>query len=231
MDYQALWEDYLGSIKNKELLSEAITHSSKTRDDENFASNERLEFLGDAVLKLAITKYLFDEYPNCQEGVLTKYRAKLISDKMLALLAKKLKLKSKMNFGSTLANTAIPNSVLSNAVESLIGCVFLDSDYQKAAEFVIKLWHADMKQAIDESIEHEYKTRLQELIQDKCKTLPNYQLISSSGPDHQKEFEMGVYLNDKLLAKAQAFSKKEASQVAAKNALENQSEWLEQVNA
>ncbi len=226
MHYQNLWEKYVDSISDKALLKEALTHSSKSREDESIRNNERLEFLGDAVLKLTITRYLFDNYPKKSEGTLTKYRAKLISDKMLACLAKKLNLMERTSIGTTVSRANIPDSVIGDAVEAIIGAIYLDSGIEKAHEFILELWQPDMLQAIDDSIELEYKSRLQELIQEKHKKLPIYKVVSSEGPDHKKEFEVGVYLNAKLLAKAKAFSKKEASQSAAKLALENKDEWL-----
>lgn len=226
MHYQSLWKEYIDSIENGDLLQEALTHSSKSREDSSFSNNERLEFLGDAVLKLTITRYLFDNFSKKQEGTLTKYRAKLISDKMLASLGKKLNLIDRVNIGSTLSRENMPDSVIGDAIEALIGAVYLDSGLERASEFILKLWQEDMKQAIVDSHELEYKSRLQELIQEKYKKLPEYKVVSSGGPDHKKEFEIGVYLDDKLLAQASAFSKKEASQIAAKLALENKDEWL-----
>ena len=226
MSYLDLWKKYINSINDKDLLLNALTHSSKSREDETVRNNERLEFLGDAVLKLTITKYLFDKYPKAQEGILTKYRAKLISDKMLSSLAKKLNLAQHAVIGTTLARDNIPDSVSGDTVEALIGAIYLDSGIEKAHDFILELWQEDMSQAIEDALELEYKSRLQELIQDKFKILPIYKVISSKGPDHKKEFEIGVYLDAKLLATAKAFSKKDASQLAAKIALEDSDKWL-----
>lgn len=226
MSYPDLWKKYINSINDKDLLLNALTHSSKSREDETVRNNERLEFLGDAVLKLIITKYLFDKYPKAQEGILTKYRAKLISDKMLSSLAKKLNLAQHAVIGTTLARDNIPDSVIGDTVEALIGAIYLDSGIEKAHDFILELWQEDMSQAIEDALELEYKSRLQELIQDKFKILPIYKVISSKGPDHKKEFEIGVYLDAKLLATAKAFSKKDASQLAAKIALEDSDKWL-----
>ena len=180
----------------------------------------------DAVLELTITRYLYDRFPGLQEGTLTKYRAKLVSDKTLTHLAKKLDLMSKTMVGSTVSRSHMPDSVIGDAVEALIGAVYLDAGVEKARDFILELWQEDMQDSIDHAIEFEYKSRLQELIQNKYKKLPEYQVISSDGPDHKKEFEVGVYLDAKLLAKAKAFSKKEASQSAAKIALETKEVWL-----
>jgi ribonuclease-3 len=226
MSYPDLWKKYINSINDKDLLLNALTHSSKSREDETVRNNERLEFLGDAVLKLIITKYLFDKYPKAQEGILTKYRAKLISDKMLSSLAKKMNLAQHAVIGTTLARDNIPDSVIGDTVEALIGAIYLDSGIEKAHDFILELWQEDMSQAIEDALELEYKSRLQELIQDKFKILPAYKVISSKGPDHKKEFEIGVYLDAKLLATAKAFSKKDASQLAAKIALEDSDKWL-----
>lgn len=226
MSYEDLWKKYINSINDKDLLLNALTHSSKSRENETILNNERLEFLGDAVLKLTITKYLFDKYPKAQEGILTKYRAKLISDKMLSSLAKKLNLAQHAVVGTTLARDNIPDSVIGDTVEALIGAIYLDSGIEQAENFILELWKEDMSQAIEDALELEYKSRLQELIQDKFKLLPSYKVLSSEGPDHKKEFEIGVYLDAKLLAKAKAFSKKEASQLAARNALEESDKWL-----
>ncbi len=226
MHYKELWEEYLGAIEDPALLREALTHSSCTRDDETIKNNERLEFLGDAVLKLTMTKYLYNIYADKQEGLLTKYRANLISDKLLASMAKKLELADKIYIGSTVFRDKMPDSIQGDALEALIGAIYINKGFDLARDFILDLWMDDIPQAIKDSIEQEYKSRLQELVQEKYKKLPHYVTLSSSGPDHYKEFEIGVYLDSKLLGRAKAYSKKVASQNAAKQALVNKDTWL-----
>ena len=226
MSFENLWQEYIASIKDQALLKKALTHSSKSREHDDVEDNERLEYLGDAVLKLCFTRFLYDKYPKHKEGLLTKYRAKLISDKLLAKLALKLDIPKHIVLGSTIARSDIPNSVIGDTVEALIGALYLDAGYERAAEFILALWQDEIEQAITDAIDLEFKSRLQELIQEKFKTLPEYKVLAESGPDHKKEFEIGVYLDAKLLAKASSFSKKEASQKAAKKALGNKKQWL-----
>lgn len=208
-----------------ELLKQALTHVSLSRDDGSVLDNERLEFLGDSVLKLVFSEYLYERFPACDEGILTKYRAKLISDSLLSQIASDLQLANYIKVGSTMTGK-IPASVVGNALEAIIGAVYLDSGYGAARDFILKSWDNFIQSSLDLAIETEYKSRLQEVIQEKFKTVPEYKVLETSGPDHAKIFTMGVFLQGKKLAEATSFSKKEAGQQAAAKALENISEWL-----
>lgn len=203
------------------LLKLALTHSSYTKDHPDADNNERLEFYGDSVLKLIFSEYLYYRYPDADEGELTKYRARLISDDLLATIGQDLGLNSKIIVGSSLSSkTKLPRSVIGDAMEALIGAIYIDQGYERAESFVMQYWAKYIDDAIRDAIEKDYKSMLQERIQRDYKEAPFYKTLSVSGPDHDKEFEIGVYIADKLLGKASGNSKKEAGQNAAKAALE-----------
>ncbi len=207
-------------IKDKKLLELALTHSSYTKDFPEIENNERLEFYGDAVLKLVISKYLYNRFPMEKEGKLTKYRARLISDDLLADLADKLDLENRIIAGSSMQTRRLPRSVKGDALEALIGAVYIDSGYEAAEKLILDLWQDSIEKALVEALETDYKSLLQEKTQKSCKSHPTYEILRSIGPDHAKDFEVGVYLGEELLAKAVGKSKKIAGQEAAKLALE-----------
>ena len=225
MVYKKLWKDFIETIDNKDLLEEALTHSSVVKEKKSAIDNERLEYLGDAVLKLSISRFLFTKYAKLKEGILTIYRSKLISDKTLSMLGKKLGLDKHVLVAGEFITAEIPDSIVGDALEALIGAIYLDAGFAKADEFILKLWKKDMQLLIKSSTETEYKSRLQHLIQTKYKILPEYQELSAEGPAHKRQFEMAVVLNSKIIGKAKAFSKKEATHLAAKEALDNKGEW------
>jgi len=207
-------------FNNPQLLEQALTHSSLTKDDSKIHNNERLEFLGDAVLKLVFSQYLFERYPHADEGLLTKYRSKLISDSLLEIIGYKLGFDRSVKLGQMMRNKTVPKSIVGNVVEAIIGALYLDQGFAAAEKFILELWQEHIEIAIEESTSTDYKSLLQERIQKEYKIQPEYKTLDSFGPDHEKSFEVGVYLAGRLLAKAEAPSKKLASQLAAKKALE-----------
>lgn len=211
-------------ITNPELLLQALTHSSYTKDHPEVANNERLEFYGDAVLKLVFSKYLFNRFPDADEGLLTKYRARLISDDLLSTIGAQLELNKILRVGVSMykngAPKKLPKSMLGDTVESLIGAVYLDQGFGEAEDFILMNWADLIEQALKDATTADYKSLLQERIQREYKMSPQYKTIDAFGPDHDKEFEIGVYIEDKLLGKARGDSKKDAGQNAAKVALE-----------
>ncbi len=205
-------------FKDIELLTEALTHKSSKQNK----NNERLEFLGDAVLDLIVGEYLYKKFPNICEGDLSKLRASLVNEKGFEKLAKQIELGKYIFLSLAEENNKGREkaSILSNAFEALIGEIYLESGIDKTKEVFLNLLHEAYPKIDLESIFKDYKTTLQELTQATVGETPKYIVIGSSGPDHQKEFIISVEINDKKIAKAKGKSKKEAQQMAAKLAIE-----------
>lgn len=228
-------------FKNKALLYEALTHRSLCSEinTRNFRKklglsqncseavsipwNERLEFLGDSVLSLAMSTLLWDLYPkDTQEGPLSKHRSFLVNEKSLATKARDIDLSSALLLGKGEAKNGgrKRDALLADALESLIAAIYLDNCYEQAFFFIKKLFKNDLA-VLSSPEEGNFKSQLQELVQEKSLETPQYQIVTEKGPDHSKEFVMGVYLNNKLIGKGFGASKKKASQEAARNALQS----------
>ena len=217
-DYAQL-EKRLGyTFKNKQLIIEALTHKS----DKKPYNNERLEFLGDAVLDLIVGEYLFNKFPKSNEGILSKIRASLVNESGFTLLARAIDLGSYIYLSPAEENNNGRNkpSLLSNAFEAIIGAVYLEAGLDTAKKITIDLLESAHPKIDLDTLSKDYKTALQELTQATHGVTPQYELLGSSGPDHKKEFEIAVRLNDETIASARGKSKKEAQQKAAKIALE-----------
>lgn len=213
------FEKKLGySFKDKKNLLKALTHKSCKKP----YNNEKLEFLGDAVLDLVVGEYLYFKFPDADEGTLSKLRASLVNEEGFAKLANELDL-GKYIFiseGEEKNQGRTKPSLLSNAFEAVMGAMYLESGLDEVKRVTLSLLKKAYPKIDFESIFKDYKTQLQELTQAKFGTLPEYRLISSYGPDHKKEFEIALYLNDKEISKAKGKSKKAAQQIAAKEALD-----------
>ena len=216
-DYSELENKLNYTFKNKQLIIEALTHKS----DKKPYNNERLEFLGDAVLDLIVGEYLFLKFPKSNEGVLSKIRASLVNEVGFTLLAKKLDLGSYIYLSLAEENNNGRNkpSLLSNAFEAIIGAIYLEAGLEVAKEISVKLLEACHPKIDLDSLSKDYKTALQELTQATHGVTPVYTLLDASGPDHKKEFEIAVVLDNKTIATAKGKSKKEAQQKAALVAL------------
>ena len=216
-DYSQLEARLNYTFENKQLIIEALTHKSYKKP----YNNERLEFLGDAVLDLIVGEYLFSKFPNSNEGILSKIRASLVNESGFTLLAKKLDLGSYIYLSLAEENNNGRNkpSLLSNAFEAIIGAIYLEAGLNTAKEISIKLLEESHPKIDLDSLSKDYKTALQELTQATHGVTPNYTLLDSSGPDHKKEFVIAVTLDDKTIATAKGKSKKEAQQKAAELAL------------
>lgn len=216
-DYFEL-ESRLGySFTNKQLIIEALTHKSFKKP----YNNERLEFLGDAVLDLIVGEYLFKKFPTSDEGTLSKIRASLVNETGFALLASELNLGKYIYISLAEENNEgrTKLSLLSNAFEAVIGAIYLENGLNTAKDITIKLLE-EFYPTIDlQTLSKDYKTALQEFTQAKYGVTPIYEMVGSSGPDHKKEFEIEVLLDNRTLAKANGKSKKEAQQKAALIAL------------
>ena len=206
------------TFKNVALIKEALTHKSVKKN----THNERLEFLGDAVLDLIVGEYLFKKFPHSPEGELSKMRAAMVNEKAFAKVARFLNVGEQLFISQSEEqnNGRNKDSILSNAFEAVIGAIYLESGLEMAREIMHRL----LKEAYDEispkSLSNDYKTALQELTQALFGVTPEYVVLDSKGPDHDKEFIIGVSIANKSYGKSIGKSKKEAQQNVAKIALE-----------
>ena len=211
-------ENRLGyTFKNSQLLTEALTHKSFKQP----YNNERLEFLGDAVLDLVVGEYLYKKYDTADEGVLSKTRAALVNEDGFTLLAKHISLGDSL----FLSNAEVNNggrekpSLLSNAFEAVMGAIYLESGIETLRPIVLQLIKEVYQDTELHTLSKDYKTSLQEITQAKFALTPEYKLVSATGPDHQKEFEIALLIDGKEYARAKGKSKKVAQQEAAYIAL------------
>ena len=209
-------------FKDTNLLSTALTHSSYSNEmGKNVVCNERLEFLGDSVLSLIVTNYIFLNFSKFPEGDLTQLRASLVCEKTLYKFAKHIELgKSiKLSRGERHGGGADRPSILSDAFEALIAAIFLDGGYDEAKRFVMAFIEPEVKN-IRKKPAKDFKTTLQEIVQKNPGEKLEYRMVSESGPDHDKHFVAEVLLNSNSIGKGGGRSKKEAEQQAAREALE-----------
>jgi len=212
------------TFKNKELLRRAFTHRSYLNENRSTESshNERLEFLGDAVLELMVTEYLFEKYPDSNEGDLTAYRASLVNAVTLSEVAQKINVNDYLllSKGEAKDTGKARQYILANTIEAIIGAIYLDQGYDSSKYFISKnLFHLIDKIVADKSW-IDAKSKFQEKSQEKESQTPLYKSLKEEGPDHDKKFTIGVYLNEKLIAEGAGMSKQEAEQAAAQKALE-----------
>lgn len=208
-------------FNNINLLKRAMTHSSyanETRDSEG--SNERLEFLGDAVLSIVVSDAIFRDYTNLPEGELTKIRASLVCENSLCAFAKEIALGDYilLGKGERLTGGNKRPSILADAFEALIAAIYLDGGIEAATKFVMGFVERELADNNWGSFE-DYKTILQEIIQQNPEEILEYRLAGESGPDHDKRFEVEILLNSNVIGRGSARSKKKAEQLAAKEAL------------
>ncbi|MBE5953561.1 MAG: ribonuclease III [Lachnospiraceae bacterium] len=213
-------ENLIGySFNNKELLDIAFTHKSYTNENivKKHQSYERFEYLGDAILEFLVSKYLFDTYPEKPEGELTKLRASIVCEFTLSKLSRDLKLGSYGYFSKGEKNTGGPNrdSILCDMFESLLGAIYLDGGLDEANSFIKRLLLTDIEH---KKLYYDSKSKLQEYAQKNNITLC-YNLISESGPEHDKEYKVNAQLGDKIISEGMGHSKKTAEQNAAFSAL------------
>jgi len=218
-------QDRLNYIFNNEaLLREALTHKSFSNEsaDTSMACNERLEFLGDAVLDLVISEQAFLGYPELPEGELTRIRAELVSEKNLSALARKLEIGPclLLGRGERRSGGERKSSLLADSVEAIIGAVFCDSDYASVRAVVSGLFADEIVSAARREFDLDYKTNLQELCQKLYRQPPEYRLLKTSGPDHERRYEVAVLLAGEAVGHGEGRSKKVAEQHAAQAALE-----------
>ena len=209
------------TFKDKTLLQTALTHSSFANEAKGGClCNERLEFLGDSVLGFTVAKYLYKHHPDMPEGKMTKLRAELVCEQSLVRAADKLGLGAYLRLGrgeETSGGRERP-SILADAVEAIFAAVMLDSDMAEAEQIVLRLLDESLRREQGSAVQ-DSKTALQELVQRKSGQVLSYHLLGTTGPDHQKTFEVEVRLNDVPVGTGTGKSKKEAEQVAAAVAL------------
>lgn len=209
-------------FKNTELLKEALTHSSYANEQHRkLKCNERLEFLGDAVLSIVVSDYIFANCPKLPEGELTKLRASLVCEKSLHKFAKALGLGEHLllSHGEKRSGGASRASILADAFEAVIAAIYLDGGIEPARKHILRFVVPEIEQRKSTAFK-DYKTALQEIIQKNPGETLEYILIGSSGPDHDKHFKVEVHLNSNVIGRGGGKSKKEAEQQAAREALE-----------
>ncbi|MBE6787839.1 MAG: ribonuclease III [Ruminococcaceae bacterium] len=209
-------------FNNINLLKNALTHSSYANEVRNgLVSNERLEFLGDSVLSVIVADYLFTNFKSIPEGELTKLRASLVCEKSLCAFSRKINLGEHLLLGrgEEKGGGRQRDSILADAFEAVLAAIYLDGGMDKAREFVLEFVKEELNNKDDEVFK-DYKTALQEIIQRNPEESVTYILKSESGPDHNKIFEVEVHLNSNVIGVGKGKNKKQAEQMAAKQALE-----------
>jgi len=222
-DFSPLEERVGIKFENRAVLTQAFVHRSYLNEHPGFelGHNERLEFLGDAVLELAVTEHLYEKYPN-PEGELTNWRAALVNAKALAKVAGEIGLEDFLYLSHGEAKDAgskARNYILANAMEAFIGAIYIDKGMEVATDFINKNIISMLPEILEKKLYIDPKSRFQESAQEIVGTTPSYRVLQETGPDHAKEFTVGVYLGDELVAKGLGTSKQEAQIAAAENAL------------
>lgn len=213
------------TFANKEIIGEALTHRSYLNEhpEWHLPHNERLEFLGDAVLELAVTEELFSKFPNQPEGQLTVLRAALVNYQRLAVAADRLSLDSYilMSKGERSDTSKAREVILANAMEALIGAIYLDKGYEATRDFIDKHILKYLPEIIENKSYKDAKSQLQEVVQEKMRVTPTYKVLEESGPAHRRIFRVGVCFNGEIAAEGSGMSKQEAEVQAAQEALKN----------
>ncbi|NLW39794.1 MAG: ribonuclease III [Tissierellia bacterium] len=212
------------NFKDIEILNTSLTHSSYANEnkDKNVISNERLEFLGDSVISLVVSEYLYKRFEEFPEGELTKRRASVVCESSLAFAARKINLGEYLLLGKGEDATGGRNrdSILADAFEGLTGAIFVDGGLSSAKEFLLGQFEREVIYALSKgSLFIDYKTELQELVQKMGKSSIEYRVEKETGPDHNKKFYMNVVVDNEIIGSGMGRNKKEAEQMAAKQAL------------
>lgn len=223
MEVSALEKKLGFKFKDEDLLVESLTHRSYLNEFPRWRlpHNERLEYLGDAVLELLVSEELFTKFPKQPEGQLTVLRAALVNFQILARVAERVGLRDfiLMSRGERKDAGRAREVILANAIEAVIGAMYLDQGLEKVRGFVKKNVMSNLDEVLKTKSYKDAKSELQEVVQEKLKVTPNYSVLNESGPAHRRTFTMGVYFGAKLIAQGEGPSKQEAEIEAAKTAL------------
>ncbi len=223
MQLKVLEQGIKVEFKNEDLLREALTHRSYLNEHPEWKTphNERLEFLGDAVLELAVTEELYAQFPDLPEGQLTILRAALVNYQTLATVAAGLDLEDfiLMSKGEKSDRSKAREAILANAIEAVIGAIYLDQGFEVSKNFIKKFVLVHLEEILETRSYKDAKSELQEIVQEKQKLTPVYQVLQESGPAHSKTFTVGVYFGDYLAGQGSGSSKQEAETAAARQAL------------
>lgn len=209
-------------FKNKELLTQAFTHRSYLNEHSKsgLEHNERLEFLGDAVLELVVTEYLYKNFPN-PEGELTNWRSALVKGETISKIARDLGFNDfiLLSRGEAKAEGKARNLILANCFEAFVGALYLDNGYTEAQKFIQRNLIIKLSEIIEKGLHIDSKSKFQEIAQEKTGITPRYEVIKEEGPDHEKVFVIGCYLESEKMGQGVGRSKQEAEQQAARAAL------------
>lgn len=216
-------------FNNQDLLLQALTHRSYLNENPSFrfGHNERLEFLGDAVLELVVTERLYDQFPEKPEGELTSLRAALVNSKMLAEVSVDLGINDYLMLSRGEAKDVgrARQFILANAFEALVGALYLDQGYETSSKFIVGVLMPKLNEVFEKKLYKDPKSLFQEEAQDRLGITPTYEVIREWGPDHDKHFILGVYLGKELIAEGEGPSKQAAQEEAARNGLHAKN-WL-----
>jgi len=222
-DFSILEKKLKINFKDKDLLTQAFVHRSFLNENPDFklSHNERLEFLGDAILEQVVTEYLFRKYPQKSEGELTGWRAALVNAKMLAKIAQELDFNDflLLSQGELKEKGKARQYILADTLEAFIGALYLDQGIDSCKKLIEENLLKELPRIIDQDLFKDAKSCFQEEAQEKKGITPTYNILQESGPDHVKKFVVGVFLGKELVAKGQGLSKQEAEEEAAKEAL------------
>ena len=223
-DFSPLEKKLKIKFKDKKLLIQAFVHRSYLNENPELElfHNERLEFLGDAVLELAVTEYLFKQYPEKPEGELTNWRAALVNAKMLSEVAHNMGLNDflLLSQGEAKEKGKARQYILANTLEALIGSLYIDQGFKACQKLIDKWVLTELPRVIERGLFKDAKSLFQEKAQERVGVTPTYKVIKEWGPDHAKHFVIGVFLRSDLVAEGEGSSKQEAEEEAAKKALE-----------
>ncbi len=224
IDFSRLEKIFKTRFKDKNLFIQAFTHRSYLNEHPNFevGHNERLEFLGDAVLELAITKYLYKKYPEYPEGKLTNLRASMVNTKMLSELSEELNLGEFLLLSKGEAkdkNKKARESILANTFEAVVGAVYLDQGFEVVEKFLVEIFDKKIPYILKKELYKDPKSLFQEMSQEKYGITPHYEVLKEEGPDHDKIFTVGVFISNELISIGEGNSKQVAQVEAAKKGL------------
>lgn len=230
MDYSSfktLEEKLPIEFKEKDLLVQALTHRSYLNENHDFhlSHNERLEFLGDAVLELVVTEYLFSNFPKKPEGEMTNWRAALVNTKMLAQVSEELEVNDHLllSRGESKSLGKARELILANALEAIIGAIYQDAGYDKAKEFIVENILKHLDAVLKNKLYIDPKSKLQEKTQELYNITPHYDVLEEEGPDHKKHFTIGVFVKEHQIGLGKGYSKQQAQVAAAEDALKQKS--------